>query len=764
MATPNQPNQPQNTGPGSSQAQSQARDQLQSLKEFLKLQGDYKDILKDSIKDLQATLKSYDKMEAKLASINKSSLNIKQIESQIKDIVEDQSINTKKKADLEAKLSTAQKNAASNYTKSLDKRSEIEKNLLKAQSEGNDHLVKRYEQALEAVQNRINGQESILNVEQLAYAQALKTQELNSEILKKTEEQLEKEKELRKNVGYTGVAFKLFADKLGIGEAYYEEMVEKARKLNAEGKKFTFFDKLKLLGSAATGGAMEAITDPLTAIPLAGAAIGGLAKGLKAAFDYIVGIQDQTVKFARAMNLSTGEARQMKMEFASLSVSSGDLFINSQKMVESQMEMVDALGVTNRLNNEQLATNIKLKDITGLDLEARKGIIEASTITGQTSENITKSVLAQVAGLKQATGISFQNQKILKEASNLGGYLGLSFAKYPAQLTKSLLTVKAMGMELKQVDSLADSFLDFESSISKEFEAQLLTGKDINLNKAREAFLNNDLATAAAEITNQVGSSNDFLKMNRIQAESLAQAFGMNRDQLGDMLKQQELLSKLGAKDTDNAREQLRLGLAKYKNQQALSAAIGEEAYQNLVNASLQEKIAAFIEKIKQSISDFVESSGIIDKIEGFFEYLSKPENIKAIITQIRDFFASAVDAVLGITNGIINAIDFITFGFGIDEEFERKFEAFSAGAGDRIRSLGGDFGSTAGTTTDKSIKKESGTTTTTNAESGRMAFPPAPQGNTTAFYLSSDINATLKNGLQAPSAEYGKIHPKPTK
>jgi hypothetical protein len=38
---------------------------------------------------------------------------------------------------------------------------------------------------------------------------------------------------------------------------------------------------------------------------------------------------------------------------------------------------------------------------------------------------------------------------------------------------------------------LADSFLDFESSISKEFEAQVLLGREINLTKARQAFLDN---------------------------------------------------------------------------------------------------------------------------------------------------------------------------------------------------------------------------------------------------------------------------------
>jgi hypothetical protein len=306
---------------------------------------------------------------------------------------------------------------------------------------------------------------------------------------------------------------------------------------------------------------------------------------------------------------------------------------------------------------------IKLNDIAGLDAESQKSIVESSIISGKSAQSTVKSVLAQVQGLKQATGIQFKNQQILKETANLSGYLGLSFAKYPAQLTKSLVTVKAMGLELKQVDAMADSFLDFESSISKEFEAQLLTGKDINLTKAREAFLNNDLATAAQEITTQVGDANSFLKLNRIQAESLASAFGMSRDQMGDMLKKQELLAKLGAKDTDNAQEQLKIGLAKYGNQKALNEAIGEEAYNSLVTASTQEKMSAYIEKIKQSIVDFIEKSGFIEKVEKFMNYISKPENLNGFLGLIRDSISSFIKVMGEIIGDVLHA-------FGKTEEF----------------------------------------------------------------------------------------------
>jgi hypothetical protein len=461
------------------------------------------------------------------------------------------------------------------------------------------------------------------------------------------------------------------------------------------------------------------------------------------------------------MNLSTGEARKMKMEFASLSISGGDLFVNSQKMVESQMEMVEALGVTNRLTNEQLATNIKLKDIAGLDLETRQAIVESSTITGKSAEGITKSVLSQVAALKNATGISFQYQKILKEAANLGGYLGLSFAKYPEKLTKSLVTVKSMGLELKQLDSMANSFLDYESSIASEFEAQLLTGKNINLSKARELFLNNELADAAAEITRQVGSADEFLKMNRISAEGMAKGFGMSRDEMGSMLKQQELLSKLGAKDLKDAQEKVQALRAQGKTKEEIIRLTGEEAYQNLTNASLQEKIGAFMEKIQQSISDFVESSGIIEKIESFFDYLSKPENIKKIIVTIRDTFASIADVILTITNGIINAIDAVTLGFGIDEDWERKFEQFSADAPNRIRALGGDLGGVS--VSEKAAKGTvANNATAANVEPQRALIGGGSQGESRqVIQLVVDGKTLAEINNEASSTPYGSTDKK---
>jgi len=86
--------------------------------------------------------------------------------------------------------------------------------------------------------------------------------------------------------------------------------------------------------------------------------------------------------------------------------------------------------------------------------------------------------------------------------------------------------------------------LDFETSIANELQAELLLNKDINLEKARQAALNGDLATLGKELKEQAGDFEEFSAMNVIQQEALAAAMGMQADQLADILFQQDIQGK----------------------------------------------------------------------------------------------------------------------------------------------------------------------------------------------------------------------------
>jgi hypothetical protein len=73
----------------------------------------------------------------------------------------------------------------------------------------------------------------------------------------------------------------------------------------------------------------------------------------------------------------------------------------------------------------------------------------------------------------------------------------------PEILAEAATQARALGLSLEQVDAIAGSILDFESSIEKELSFELLTGKQINLEKARELALNNDLVGLNRRIKKQ---------------------------------------------------------------------------------------------------------------------------------------------------------------------------------------------------------------------------------------------------------------------
>jgi hypothetical protein len=88
--------------------------------------------------------------------------------------------------------------------------------------------------------------------------------------------------------------------------------------------------------------------------------------------------------------------------------------------------------------------------------------------------------------------------------------------------------------------------LEWESSIEAELEAELITGKKLNFERARAAALTGDQATLMQEVAAQAGSLEEFQSMNVIAQQSLAKAFGMSRDEMAEMLMQQEAINKYG--------------------------------------------------------------------------------------------------------------------------------------------------------------------------------------------------------------------------
>jgi hypothetical protein len=187
----------------------------------------------------------------------------------------------------------------------------------------------------------------------------------------------------------------------------------------------------------------------------------------------------------------------------------------------------------------------------------------------------------------------------MKETANVSNATKLSLVGGAKGLAEAAVQAKALGVDLDKVSDISGKLLNFEDSISAELEAELLTGKQINLETARLAALNGDMATVAEEIKNQIGGSAEFSKMNRIQQEAFANAVGMSREELANSLVEQEALQRTGFKSAEAAKARYE-ELRKTMSIEEATAALGDEQLaKQYEQQNVQERFTQAVEKLK---------------------------------------------------------------------------------------------------------------------------------------------------------------------
>ena len=351
-------------------------------------------------------------------------------------------------------------------------------------------------------------------------------------------------------------------------------------------------DKLDKSGTASKllGGNLK---DTVTTTRLMEGAVGLI-------IDSFFALDKTTAEVAETLGISFHEAQGMNKEFSRIAQNSNNIFVTTQSTAKSQMELSKILGTNAMFTDEMLQTQTELTHQLGLSAETSGEIAKLGLLTGKTSKEIATNVLGQSAAMNAANGTAITEKAILQEVAKLSSSIQLSMANNPVALAEAVQTAKQFGMELSAVDGIAGSLLNFESSIGAELEAELLLGKDINLEKARQFALNNDLAGVAREIAKQAGTAAEFTAMNRIQQEALAKAVGMSREDLAKTLQDQEILSKLGGKDKDTKAAYNRL-VSEGLSQEQIAATLGDKKLADAMHAeSIQDRFNAALKKAQE--------------------------------------------------------------------------------------------------------------------------------------------------------------------
>jgi hypothetical protein len=410
------------------------------------------------------------------------------------------------------------------------------------------------------------------------------------------ENRLKIEKEIKSAIGLTGNALKALSKIPGIGgaldtEQALQDMKELARELKDKGENINSFSKKLMIAgkglSTAFGGLKKSLTDPVAVLTFF------TIKAFEA--------NRQAVELGKSLGYGTDRADAFRESLVKIERNSKNINANTATLVEAFNQLTQATGFAYEFTVDQLETQIKLTKQVGLQAEEASQIQRLAVLNGKTSEQTYKSF---VKGLNITTnqlkvGINFK--ATLAEAVKVSGQLAANLGYNPERIAKAIVTAKAFGMTLEQVARSGESLLNFESSIESELKAELLTGKQLNLERARAAALAGDQVTLTEELAKNVGTVADFTRMNVIQQKALAESVGMTADELAETLRRREEAIASGKSLTQITEEERLKALERQNIQDKFNAAILK--LQSLIGNLVAGPLGSFIDLLSGALN-----------------------------------------------------------------------------------------------------------------------------------------------------------------
>ena len=250
------------------------------------------------------------------------------------------------------------------------------------------------------------------------------------------------------------------------------------------------------------------------------------------AFDFISTSVTETRK---ELGVTAKEAASIAVQQKAISLQAKLFGLESEDISNASAAIRENLGVS-----AQEATNLSLD------------FARTAAATGQTADQLTNT-LTVLESISSASRDVLLNQ--LRVNAAIIGQAGVTpavvlqdiaqntefFAKFAKEggdnILKAATFAKSLGSELGAVSGIAESLLDFESSIESQLEASLLLGRQINLDRARQLFFVGKTEQGLQEVLRQVGSEAEFTRLLPIQRQKLAESVGLNVEQLSRLVR-----------------------------------------------------------------------------------------------------------------------------------------------------------------------------------------------------------------------------------
>jgi hypothetical protein len=528
-----------------------------------------------------------------------------------------------------------------------------------------DELAKQ-----EQIADQILKQEN-LDVQRLALAIQSEDQQKKNLGLKEKESTVQDQ--INKKLGIAGNSLKFVSTVLGDASKgfKFDKVAQDMQNFTDEAvRSGKAVGRLQVLGvgvKSAFGNLKATLTDPTVLI-------GSMVKGWQ-------DIDKANKEFRQLTGQNVGALEQMNLSL-----------ISGVDYIKSAVKLSKELGVNARaaFSKETLTEAAELTELMGLGAKETARLATLSKVTGTELKNTTKTLETNFKSFVQTNKTALNFGDVINDVGNASAALSISLGSNPAKIQEAAMEARKLGINLEQADKIAESLLNFEDSISNELEAELLTGKDLNLEKARLAALNNDIATLSKEIGKNEQINQAFSSGNRIQQNAIAKSLGMSREEMAKMIYQQKIQNGLSAEQAAKAAD---ISLEEAKRQTA------------------QEQITKAIEKFQQilgliltPINYILSNSVALGLVFTTLAIATLPKiisGVKGMAGGLKDSISATKDLAKGFTG---------LFKKGGLQEAGGKIKGFFSGA-DKTKDLTEKAGDSIGKSADKTknVKGDAG-------------------------------------------------------
>jgi len=444
------------------------------------------------------------------------------------------------------------------------------------------------------------------------------------------------------------------ANKLGL-EAATKKAKEMTYELTNGGQKaLGAFGKLRV-GIASIGAALKTALGPMALLGMAVSLFNKFKENAKEAAEAVKVVDQNTKDLGRSLGVSNDVASKVAASARSIGSSMG---VTTTMATQSASQIYTALDGAEQVSQKTLSTFMKLNVFAGMSAESLAGMYKFAKLTGESAADVAEKIATTARESIKSMKVNVSMKQVMDGVSKTSNIVKINFKGSAEELTKAFVQSKKLGLELQKVDDIANSLLNFEESIAAEMEAELLTGKDLNLEKAREAALMNDQTALMEALAEQGITQEEFAGMNRLQQEAIAKAMGLSRESMADMLADAKANEATNTELVDTQAQSLAAmqsmasvgeRLAALEEAKALSAAKSGEKYLELqaALARLETVLRPILENLFIGILDTLtlivgKVTEFIDKIvSGNREFSNLEKIIGSIVVAVGTFYGT---------------------------------------------------------------------------------------------------------------------------